>query len=120
MGQRTQVILFDDLDGSDIPAGRGETIAFEFEGEPYVIDLTKKNAAAFRKAVSPYIEASRPARASRPKPNGRSRPKAARSQAPEQEDTKAIKQWAREQGYEVAERGRIPNNVRDAFKAAHS
>ncbi|MEV8378959.1 Lsr2 family protein [Kribbella sp. NPDC056861] len=113
MGERTEVVKYDDLDGTDIPAGKVETIAFEFDGKAYEIDLNKKNAAGFRRAVTPYLEAARPRRVSRPK--GHARPKASRPQH-EPEDTKAIKAWAREQGYEVQDRGRIPNEVRRAYE----
>jgi hypothetical protein len=34
-------------------------------------------------------------------------------------DTRPIKEWARANGYQVADPGRISNEIRDAFKAAN-
>lgn len=58
---RTETVLVeltDDLDGS--PAA--ETISFAFDGKAYEIDLSKRNAAAFRRALRPYVDAGRSAR----------------------------------------------------------
>jgi hypothetical protein len=57
MAQSTIVYLTDDLDGSDAE----ETIRFALDGKPYEIDLNKKNAAALRRAIKPYVEAGRSA-----------------------------------------------------------
>ena len=55
MAQKVQVLLTDDLDGSDAD----ETISFGFEGTQYEIDLNKKNAEAMRKAITKYTSAAR-------------------------------------------------------------
>lgn len=34
-------------------------------------------------------------------------------------DTKAIREWARANGYDVSDRGRIPADVMDAYSAAN-
>ena len=65
MAQRVQVLLTDDLNGTDIPAGKGETITFALDGKTYEIDLTTKNSNALRKALAPYLHAARPFRNSR-------------------------------------------------------
>jgi hypothetical protein len=57
MAQSTIVYLTDDLDGSDAE----ETIRFALDGKSYEIDLNKKNAAALRRAIKPYVEAGRSA-----------------------------------------------------------
>lgn len=57
MAQSTIVYLTDDIDGSDAD----ETIRFAFDGKSYEIDLSKKNAAALRRAIKPYLEAGRSA-----------------------------------------------------------
>lgn len=53
------VTLVDDLDGTDIPRGLGETVRFSIDGRNYEIDLSDDNAAALRKALQPYTEAGR-------------------------------------------------------------
>jgi hypothetical protein len=60
MAQRTVIRLTDDLSGTEIPAGKGETVTFSIDGRSYEIDLTAKNATALRKALRPYVEAGRP------------------------------------------------------------
>ena len=57
MAQKVTVALEDDLTGG--PAD--QTVRFAFEGTGYEIDLSAKNAAAFRKLLAPYIEHARKA-----------------------------------------------------------
>jgi hypothetical protein len=57
MARKVTVALEDDLDGG--PAD--ETVRFAFGGAEYEIDLNKKNAAAFRKAITPFFEHARKA-----------------------------------------------------------
>jgi Lsr2 len=60
MVHRRVVRLTDDLDGTEIPVGKGETVTFSLDGAVYEIDLTAKNARGLRKTLQPYIEAGRP------------------------------------------------------------
>ncbi|MEV0291829.1 Lsr2 family protein [Kribbella sp. NPDC050820] len=103
--------LTDDLDGREIPAGKGETLPFALDGKSYEIDLSAKNAAAFRKALAPFVEAARPIK-NRP---GR-RAAAVRATGA---DARTVKEWARANGYEVNDRGRVPAQIREAFAAAN-
>lgn len=102
--------LMDDLDGHDI-TGRGSTIRFGLEGRSYEIDLSESNAASLREALAPFIRAARvtagPARKS---PAGRDGA----------EELARIRAWARANGHQVSERGRIAASVREAYDAAHS
>jgi hypothetical protein len=109
MAQRVVVRITDDLSGAEIPAGRGETVTFSLDGRSYEIDLTARNASGLRKVLRPYIEAGRPHTASARRPV-RTRVVA---------DTRTVKQWARANGYQVRDRGRIPNAVMAAFDAAN-
>ena len=59
MAQRKITTLVDDLDGTDIPRGQGETVHFGISGRNYEIDLSNSNAAALREALRPYAEAGR-------------------------------------------------------------
>lgn len=110
MAQRVQVQLTDDLDGTDIPSGKGETLTFGLDGQTYEIDLTSKNASALRKALTPYVEAGRRVTTSRGA-------KVKRNQVGP--DARTVKEWARANGYEVNDRGRVPNEIRGAFDAAN-
>jgi nucleoid-associated protein Lsr2 len=110
VSQRVQVQLIDDLDGTDIASGKGETLTFALDGFTYEIDLTNKNAGTLRKALSPYVDAGRRIRTSRGA-------KVRRTQVGP--DATTLREWARANGYEVSDRGRVPNEVREAFDAAH-
>ena len=59
MARRIVHQLVDDLDGTVLEPGAGETVTFSLDGVAYEIDLTDDNAAAFRAAMSPYIDAAR-------------------------------------------------------------
>jgi nucleoid-associated protein Lsr2 len=109
MAQRVVVRLTDDLSGAEVPAGKGETVAFSLDGTSYEIDLTAKNASVLRKALRPYIDAGRPMNGSRRRPV---RTKLAA-------DTGTVKEWARANGYQVRDRGRVPKAVVAAFEAAN-
>ena len=106
MAQRVTVALEDDLDGG--PAD--ETVRFGFGGSDYEIDLSKKNANAFRKQITPFIEhARRTSRGQRRRP-GRT--------APSRERSADIRAWAKDQGITVSDRGRIPASVAEQYDAA--
>jgi nucleoid-associated protein Lsr2 len=109
MAQRVEVRLTDDLSGAEIPAGKGETVTFSLDGTSYEIDLTTKNASVLRKALRPYIEAGRPIKGSRRRP----------VRTTIAADTRTVKQWARANGYQVRDRGRVPKAVLAAFEAAN-
>lgn len=59
MAQRTITTLVDDLDGTDLKRGSGETMRFGIDGRTYEIDLSNDNAAALRDALRQYMEAGR-------------------------------------------------------------
>jgi Lsr2 len=106
MAQKITVALEDDLDG-----GRAdETMRFGLGGAEYEIDLSKKNATAFRKQFSPFIEHARKAgRGPRRRP-GRI--------ASSRERSGGIRAWAKAQGIAVSDRGRIPASVVEQYEAA--
>jgi hypothetical protein len=109
MARRVVVRLTDDLSGAEIPAGRGETVIFSLDGQTFEIDLTARNANGLRRVLRPYMEAGRPSTAAR-RHTVRSRVSA---------NARTVKQWARANGYQVHDRGRIPNAVMAAFDAAN-
>lgn len=112
MAQKVQVLLTDDLDGSDAD----ETISFGFEGTQYEIDLNKKNADAMRKAITKYTSAARRASGrSGTSARGRSR---SNGRPDRDYDPKVVRQWAESQGIEVSARGRVPADLVARFQAA--
>lgn len=105
MAQRVHVVLEDDLDGSKAE----ETVKFGLDGSSYEVDLSKKNAARLRDSLNKYVEV---ARRTQTKRSSRRR----RSSGPSAAE---IRQWARENGMDVSERGRVPEEVRAAYEAAN-
>lgn len=109
MAQRVVVIKEDDLDGTSIAEGKGETITFALDGHTYEIDLVNKNATALRKLLQPYVDVA----AKVGKATGKRGKKT--SVGP---DASAIRSWAAANKIEVSERGRIPADVKAQFEAA--
>ena len=108
MAQKVNIVLVDDLDGSEA----AETVTFGLDGTTYEIDLNDANAAALREALSGYVGHAR-------KVTGgarRGRRSAAGSSA---SNTKDVREWAKSQGMDVSERGRISAEVQQAYAAAH-
>ena len=113
MAQRVNVVLVDDLDGSDAD----ETVGFALDGVDYEIDLSEKHAGELRTALSLYVGHGR-------RTGGRRRSTkraAAPSGTSADGGTSAadIRAWARENGWEVPERGRVSAEVREAYAAAN-
>src|SRR3954470_7127797 len=111
MAQRIVTELTDDTSGK--PAD--ETVTFALDGREFEIDLTSKNAAALRKAFDVYVKAGRRVGGRRPRSAGGSGSSSPKSSL----DTKAVRLWASENGYELSSRGRIPANIVEAYRAAH-
>ncbi len=116
MAEVTVTHYIDDLDETELGA-EAEHIAFSFDGSDYMIDLGPDNAQAFREAMDPYVESARRLGSTRAR-TGRT---ASRRSAPKSSglDTKAVREWARGQGWDVSDRGRISTEVMDAYTAAH-
>jgi hypothetical protein len=118
MAQQVSVKFVDDLDGSDA-AG---TVTFGLDGRAYEIDLSDDNAAKLRESLASFIAAARKGGGSGA--SGRRAQKMTthagpRPQPLDREQTAAIRAWARQNGHQVSERGRIPKTVVEAFQAAH-
>lgn len=109
MAQKVNIILVDDIDGSDA----SETVTFGLDGTTYEIDLNDSNAAALREALSGYVGHGRKVT------GGARRGRRASSTSTGSSNTKAVREWARGQGMEVSERGRISADVQQAYDAAH-
>jgi Lsr2 len=110
MATRTIVELVDDLDGKPIKQGEGETVNFGLDNVEYTIDVSKANADKLRQALSSYVQAARTV-SRRGRRSGTQRGRAAR----DREQIKAIREWARQNGYKVSARGRIPGEIQEAY-----
>ncbi len=115
MARRIVHQLVDDLDDSVLEVGEGETVLFSLDGIAYEIDLSDDNATALRAAFAPYVSAARRVSSGRVAPAARAR----RKPAGEQRDLAAIREWAKANGHQVSERGRIAASVVEAYDAAN-
>ncbi|MCL3861469.1 Lsr2 family protein [Actinotalea sp. K2] len=109
MAQKVQVVLVDDLDGGSAD----ETVSFALDGVTYEIDLNTANAAQLRESFASWVGHAR-------RVGGRSRTGTRRTSGTGRAssgDSTAIREWARQNGFTVSDRGRIPANVKAAYDA---
>jgi hypothetical protein len=106
MATKMTVMLEDDLDGG--PAD--ETLRFRVDGSEYEIDLSKKNARAFRKQLEPFVEHARKA--------GTGQRRRSRRTSASRGRSSDIRAWAKDKGIPLSARGRIPASVAEQYEAA--
>jgi hypothetical protein len=107
VAQRVQVLLTDDIDGSEA----SQTVRFGWLGAEYEIDLNDKNFSAFEKAIGKYVASAR-------KTGGGAKARGKQKATPTA-DLTVVRAWARDNGYEVSDRGRVSASIMDAYTAAN-
>ena len=105
MAQKITIAVEDDLDGG--PAD--ETVQFGIGGTDYQIDLSARNAEAFRRKLAPFTNHART--------TGRAQRRPARAPAA-RHHSGDIRSWAKEQGIAISDRGRIPAGIAARYNAA--
>jgi hypothetical protein len=122
MAQKVQVILVDDVDGGEA----AETVSFALDGVSYEIDVSEKNASALRDALAQWVGHAR--RVGGRSGGGRSRSASSggsggsgrsRGSSGGRHDLSDVRAWARENGYQVSDRGRVSSEVIAAYEKAH-
>ena len=108
MAKKTIEKYFSDLSGIEIHEG-GATVTFAFDGRGYEIDLTPAERSELESTLQRWVDAARPSGGHR----------TSSSRVKSGPDPKAVREWARSNGHDVPERGRIPATVQDAYAAAH-
>ena len=108
MAQKIQTLFIDDLDGS---AAEG-TVRFGLDGTEYEIDLNARHARELRDALARYVGAARRAGGAARRPA-----RAARRGSASGLNTTEVREWAKAQGIEVKDRGRVPAELVVKFKA---
>lgn len=111
MAKTTIVQVSDDLDGS----ANASEVRFAFEGTEYAIDLSSRNRKSFEKVLRPYIEAGTKVSGRGARTRGASRSKRPGASSV---DLSTVRAWAKQNGHEVSDRGRLPKAVLDAYTAA--
>lgn len=121
--QKVTTVLIDDIDGSDA----AETIAFAIDGTSYEIDLNETHAQDLRQSLASYVANARRCSGGRRARGGRKPANSPASSSTTKDASKTsktanaaeIRDWARANGYDVPDRGRIPSDVREAFESAN-
>lgn len=131
MSTRTLQVLTDDYDDVELKPGQGQMVTFSLQGQSYEIDLSDKNLKKLQSDLAGWIDKARPAsnvrgsraaagagRATGRRATGSGRA-AGTSRAAAAGESQAIREWARENGHQVSERGRISAEIREAYTQAH-
>ena len=124
MAQKVQVILVDDVDGGEAK----ETVSFALDGVSYEIDVSEANAAKLRDALAPWVGHARRV-GGRAGGGGGTRARSGggssgsggsgRSRGNSKHDLSDVRSWARENGFQVSDRGRVSSEVIAAYEKAH-
>jgi hypothetical protein len=117
MAQKVVTLYTDDLTGEE--SAEIDTYTILVNGAGVEIDLTPDSYDKLMEALSPFLHAQGARRVRGGSAGGRSRPRGRAAASPESADSSAIRAWAREQGYEVNDRGRVSTTVREAYEKAH-
>jgi hypothetical protein len=107
MAQRIQTLFVDDIDGAEAEG----TVRFGLDGTDYEIDLSVAHSEDLHKALATYIAHARKAGGTRRAARGGRRNVSAI-------DTHKVREWAREQGIDIKERGRVPANIVGKYREA--
>jgi hypothetical protein len=117
VAQKVQVLLVDDLDGGEAD----ETVTFALDGVAFEIDLKSQNADKLRELLAPFVEKGRKQSGRLSSVRGRGRNAAAgRPASGGTQDTAKIRAWAKENGFTVNDRGRVPSEIRSAYEKEHA
>jgi Lsr2 len=108
MAQKIQTLFIDDIDGGEAEG----TVRFALDGAEYEIDLSTQHNEELRAALANYVAHAR-------KVGGTARRTAGRGvRKPSVIDNVAVRNWARENGYDIKERGRVPADLTAKYREA--
>jgi hypothetical protein len=113
VAQKIQVLLLDDLDGGQAT----ETVTFGLDGDTFEIDLSDSNAAKLRESLAGFVGAARKVARTGSRPVGRPRSGRTGRASMDREQAAAIRSWAKKEGLQVSDRGRIPANIVEKYNA---
>lgn len=107
MAQRIQTLFVDDIDGSEAEG----TVRFGLDGAEYEIDLSVTHSEELHNALAPFAAHARKVGGTRRVARGGRRNVSVI-------DTHKVREWAREQGIEIKERGRVPASIVEKYREA--
>ena len=112
VAQKVSVTYACDFDSKEIPQGEHRVRKFSLDGRDYEIDLCLKHSEKFDEAIGRYADRAR-------KVSGR-QPRTKRRTTAHRQRSARIRQWAKDSGIGVSDRGRIPADVVSRYEATHS
>lgn len=111
MAKIETIEFVDDFTGKVIDPEDLNRIKFSIDGKDYLLEVSSDTAEKFYRAVEKWVACAQPAS---PRTRGKKYPKRmARSR-----ELKHVREWAAENGYDVAPTGRVPNHILDAYDEA--
>jgi nucleoid-associated protein Lsr2 len=114
--RQTTVTVTDDLDGS----GNAKEVTFGWDGSWWTIDLNAKNRAGLEKALKALLgQGHETARAERPQRRSPCRSSAGPRRGTSRGDLGEVRAWAKSNGHQASDRGRVSAAVQQAYDAAH-
>jgi hypothetical protein len=115
MAQKVIREFIDDIDGSEAQ----RTFSFAVDGTHYEIDLSSDNIKEFHEAIAGFVDSARKVKTSGPGRRAHKASTSDRGSGRSREQTQAVREWARQQGHSINDRGRIPASIQQAFDQAH-
>jgi hypothetical protein len=112
VAQKIQTLFIDDIDGGEAEG----TVRFALDGAEYEIDLSAKHSEELRSALGKYVSHARKIGGAVRRP-GRVAGKGGKGGAGALNTTE-IRNWARENGYDIKDRGRVPADLVAKYQAA--
>jgi hypothetical protein len=109
MAQKIQTLFIDDIDGGDAEG----TVRFGLDGSDYEIDLSTVHSEELHNALRTYIEHARKVAVM-----ARRQGRAPGRRPGNGLDTTAVRAWAKGQGIDIKERGRVPADVVERYREA--
>jgi hypothetical protein len=126
MARKETVVFTCDLHDAEM-SDDVSTVSFGLDGAQYELDACEQHRSQLMEAFAPYVGAARRAGGSGGTGARRSSRSSTRSSAStsggggssDREEVQRMREWARENGHKVSERGRLSSSVIEAYRAAH-
>jgi len=106
MAQKIQTLFIDDIDGGEADG----TVRFGLDGTEYEIDLNAKHSEELHAALENYVAHARKVGLAKRSARGR--------RAAQAVDTGKVREWAKVNGYDIKERGRVPADILAKYQAS--
>jgi hypothetical protein len=108
MAKQVVSVFIDDLSGEELQPDNHRQIRLGVDGSEYTLDLNLAHADEFLALLRRYTQAATPIR------------KAPKQRQDRSTQLQMVREWAKAQGIEVAERGRISGVVLAAYEKAQA